>query len=231
MNNALVLIVEDESEIAEIVNAYLSRDGFRTTIAADGESALSQYRHLKPDLVILDIGLPKRDGFDLLTEFRRHGATPVIMATARAEDVDKLLALRIGADDYVVKPFNPQEIVERVKAVLRRTQGQAASASLLRCRGLELDRNAHTVCTTDKEGRPRISTTLSEYRLLEHMIRAPQRVFSRAELLDACLPESDALDRTVDSHISHLRRKLQRAGLKGYLEAVRGVGYRLEPTT
>ena len=122
MDNALILIVEDEPEIAEILDAYLSRDGFRTVRAGDGVTALQHHRMLRPDLVVLDVKLPKADGFEVLAEIRRRGDTPVIMATALAEDLDKLSALRIGADDYVVKPFNPLELVARARAVLRRTQ-------------------------------------------------------------------------------------------------------------
>ncbi len=229
MHNALILIAEDEPEIAQIMEAYLSRDGFRTISAADGDTALHHYRYLKPDLVILDIGLPKRDGLELLAEIRKNDNTPVIMATARSEDIDKLLALRIGADDYVVKPFNPQEIVERVKAVLRRTLGETDSSTLLRCRGLEMDRSEHSVSAIIGSQRVAIETTLSEYNLLLHMLPAPSRVYSRGELLDACFPNSEAMDRTIDSHVSHIRKKLVAAGLHGYLEAIRGVGYRLEP--
>jgi two-component system response regulator AdeR len=231
MQNALILIVEDETEISQIIAAYLRRDGFRTICAADGETALGHHRDLRPDLIILDIGLPKRDGMELLAEIRRRGSTPVIMATARTEDLDKLLALRMGADDYVVKPFNPQELVERAKAVLRRTKGDIDSVAMLRGADLEIDSASHLVWATNKGLRRQIDTTLSEYRLLEHMIASPGRVFTRAELLDASLPDSDAMDRTVDSHISHLRKKLQQVGLEGYLEAVRGVGYRLEPAS
>lgn len=230
MDNALILIVEDEPEIAEILDAYLGRDGFRTVRAGDGVTALQHHRMLRPDLVVLDVKLPKMDGFEVLAEIRRRGDTPVIMATALAEDLDKLSALRIGADDYVVKPFNPLELVARARAVLRRTQARGVSP-LLRLGPLEIDPQAYSAAVIwETETRP-LDLTLTEFRLLEHMARAPRKVFSRAELLDACLPDGDALERTVDSHVSNLRRKLEAAGAPELLEGVRGVGYRLSHLT
>lgn len=226
MDNALILIVEDEPEIAEILEAYLARDGFRTVRAGDGVTALQHHRMLRPDLVVLDVKLPKADGFEVLAELRRRGDTPVIMATALAEDLDKLSALRIGADDYVVKPFNPLELVARARAVLRRTQARSAR-DLLRLGPLEIDPQAYAVAVVGETESRSLDLTLTEFRLLEHMARAPRKVFSRAELLDACLPDGDALERTVDSHVSNLRRKLEAAGALDLLEGVRGVGYRL----
>lgn len=226
MDNALILIIEDEPEIAEILDAYLGRDGFRTVRAADGLTGLQHHRMLRPDLVVLDVKLPKADGFEVLAEIRRRGDTPVIMATALAEDLDKLSALRIGADDYVVKPFNPLELVARARAVLRRTRGRAG-ASLLRLGPLEIDPQAYSAGVVSETETKALELTLTEFRLLEHMARAPRKVFSRAELLDACLPDGDALERTVDSHVSNLRRKLEAAGAPDLLEGVRGVGYRL----
>jgi two-component system, OmpR family, response regulator AdeR len=227
VRNALILIVEDEPEIASILVSYLERDNFRTVTAADGDIALMHHQTLLPDLVLLDVQLPKRDGMSVLAEIRRRGATPVIMATARAEDLDKLTALNIGADDFVVKPFNPMEVVARVKAVLRRSSGAMADASVLRVGPVEID----TVCMivhVDTEGQATsLDLTLTEYRILEHMSRAPRRAFSRAELVDTCMPDSDALERTVDSHVSNLRRKLEQAGAPGFCVVVRGMGYRL----
>ena len=162
----------------------------------------------------------------MLAEIRRRGDTPVIMATALAEDLDKLSALRIGADDYVVKPFNPLELVARARAVLRRTQARGVS-HLLRLGPLEIDPQAYSVVVIGEIEAKTLDLTLTEFRLLEHMARAPRKVFSRAELLDACLPDGDALERTVDSHVSNLRRKLDAAGAADLLEGVRGVGYRL----
>ena len=166
--------------------------------------------------------MPLIDGWGVLSEVRRRGHTPVVVTTALDQDIDKLQALRIGADDYVVKPFNPVEVVARVKAVLRRTGGEGANG-VLRVGPVEIDTTAHMVRTERGE----VALTLTEFRLLAHMARTPSRVFSRSELLDACLPGSDALDRTVDSHVSKLRRKLEQAGVPDMPEGVRGVGYRL----
>ncbi|MGH6615772.1 response regulator [Sphingomonas sp.] len=227
MENALILIVEDEPEIARILQSYLERDGFRTVCAGDGDIALTHLKTLRPDLVLLDIGLPRRDGFSVLTEIRGRDNTPVIMTTARAEDLDKLSALRIGADDYVVKPFNPMEVVARVKAVLRRTRGEDFGQPLLRVDTLEVDTENYKASVARDGDRIVLDLTLTEYRLLAHLARTPRRVFTRGDLVDACLPESNALERTVDSHVSNLRRKLDRAGAPGLCVVVRGVGYRL----
>lgn len=226
MDNALVLIAEDDAEIAQILMAYLDREGFRTVHASDGVLALAQYQLLRPDLLLLDINMPKKDGLEVLAEVRRQGATPVIMATARAEDLDKLLGLRLGADDYVVKPFNPMEVVARVKAVLRRAHGTARSERL-RWGAIVIDPDAYAVTIQLGDDLVPLDVTLTEFRLLAHMIRMPNRVYSRAELVDACLPDGDALERTVDSHVSKLRRKLESAGAPGLCMGVRGVGYRL----
>ncbi len=227
MDNALILIAEDDGDIAQILTAYLDRDGFRTVCASDGEVALMHHRTLRPDLVLLDVQMPKADGFAVLAEIRRRGTTPVIMATARAEDLDTLSALRIGADDYIVKPFNPLEVVARVKAVLRRTMGAASGDAAIRWGPLDIDTIGYTAHVRGDGGQSALDLTLTEYRLLAHMARAPMRVFTRADLLDACLPEGDALERTVDSHVSKLRRKLEQAGAPGLCAGVRGVGYRL----
>jgi two-component system, OmpR family, response regulator AdeR len=227
MENALILVAEDEPDISNILTSYLERDGFRTVTAGDGEVALMHHQMLKPDLILLDVQMPKRDGMAVLAEVRRRGTTPVIMATARAEDLDKLSALHVGADDYVVKPFNPMEVVARVKAVLRRTNGAMADPVVLRVGAVEIDTVCYIVSVIGETETVALDLTLTEYRLLEHMARAPRRVFSRSELVDACLPEGDALERTVDSHISNLRRKLDAAGAPGHCVVVRGIGYRL----
>lgn len=223
----LVLVAEDEDAIADITEAYLRREGFRVARARDGESALEAHARLKPDLVILDIRMPKADGMAVLNEMRRRGHTPVIMATAMAEDLDKLLALRIGADDYIVKPFNPLELVARVHAVLRRTRS-APELRVLRAGSIEIDLDAHTVSVV-REGAPpkRIDVTPTEFALLVRMARTPRRAFARSELLESASPDGAALDRVVDSHMSHLRRKLVEGGASGLIVAVRGLGYRL----
>lgn len=227
MMNALILIIEDEPEIAEILEGYFAREGFRVICAGDGPLGLAHHQRLRPDLVVLDIKLPGLDGYEVLAALRRRGETPVIMVTALAEDLDKLQALRIGADDYVVKPFNPLEVVARARAVLRRTWGRAPEA-VLRLGPLSVDPQAIRAGVETAAGPVALDLTPTEFRILAHMAAAPGRAFARADLVDACLPEGEALDRTVDSHVSNLRRKLAAAGAGGLLTGVRGVGYRLE---
>lgn len=226
MTNALILIIEDEPEIADILRRYFEREGFRTVSAGDGETGLSHHLRLKPDLVVLDVKLPRQDGFEVLSVLRQRGDTPVIMVTALAQDIDKLQALRSGADDYVVKPFNPLEVVARAKVVLRRAGHNRKR--VMRVGALLIDMDAYTAIAEVNHQRHNLDLTRTEFRLLAHMAQWPNRVFERGELVDACLPEGDAVDRTVDSHISKLRRKLHEAGIDNQLTGVRGVGYRLE---
>ena len=227
----LVLVVEDEPGIATILSAYLERDGLRSQIASDGLQALQMFRQIAPDLVLLDIHLPTMDGIDVLRAIRDQGQTPVIMVTAMADDVDKLVALRLGADDYVLKPFNPAEVVARVRAVLRRSQPRPASeAAPIRVGALEINLEAHSAMVYDTQGRSKsLSLTLTEFRLLSTLAAQPKRCFSRLYLIENCLPESDALERVIDSHLSKLRRKLELAGQQELIETVRGIGYRLCP--
>lgn len=225
----LVLIVEDEFEIAEILSAYLKRSGMRTIHAQDGRQALEMHLRLKPDLMLLDVQMPILDGWQVLASVRACSDTPVIMLTAMDQDVDKLTGLRFGADDYVVKPFNPAEVVARVQAVLRRVGASApeAAGGVRRAGPFEVDLERHAALIQVDDRPTPLDLTLTEFKLLSEFVRAPRRVFSRAELLSTCLPEGDALERTVDSHISKLRRKLEEVGLSGVPESVRGVGYKL----
>jgi two-component system response regulator AdeR len=227
VDNALILVAEDEPEIAEVISAYLEREGFRTVRASDGRTALDIHLALKPDLVMLDVQMPRMDGWEVLAELRRRGTTPVIMLTALDQDIDKLQALRIGADDYVVKPFNAVEVAARARAVLRRSAGSAGS--LLRVGAITIDLESH-IASVNPDGASEsviLPLTLTEFRILSHMARAPKRAFSRSELVDACLPGGEALERTVDTHLSKLRRKLEDAGAPGFVNNVRGVGFRL----
>jgi two-component system response regulator AdeR len=229
MNNSLILVVEDEPEISEIIVSYLERAGFRTIQAMDGVLAYTLFRQLNPDLILLDIKMPKRDGIDVLRDIRKVSNTPIIMLTAMAEDIEKISALRLGADDYILKPFNPLEVVERVKAVLRRTKGAENDEHLVRIGMLDIDSSAHAVFVCEGEDKKMLPLTQTEFLLIAHMSAAPRRAYSRSELIDACLPEGEALERTIDSHVSNARRKLETAGVKGFLQTVRGVGYRLVP--
>ncbi|MGY2163087.1 response regulator transcription factor [Pseudomonas tolaasii] len=225
---ALVLIAEDEPEIADILIAYLKRSGFRTAHAPDGRRALDMHLALKPDLLLLDVLMPHVDGWQVLAEVRHRGTTPVIMLTAQDQDLDKLMGLRIGADDYIVKPFNPAEVVARTQAVLRRSlaHNDRSSPTVLRVDTFEIDLESYEVTVHIAGKRLPLALTVTEFRLLAQLAKSPKRVFTRAELLAQCSPESDSLERTVDSHISKLRRKIEDAGLQGVPTSIRGVGYR-----
>jgi len=228
--SALVLIAEDEPQIARILAGYLERDGYRTAFALDGQEALQQHLALAPDLLLLDVQMPRVDGWGVLTEVRRRGETPVIMLPARDQDADKLAALRVGADDYIIKPFNPAEVVARVAAVLRRSRVRhhPVGGQRLRCGPIEIDQETY-VASVLRDGAPMpLSLTLTEFRLLAHLARTPRRVCSRLELLESCMPESNSMERTVDSHVSKLRKKLEEAGVMNMPASLRGVGYRLE---
>lgn len=225
----LILIAEDEAEISEILSAYLMRSGLRCLRAKNGREALALHLSHKPDLVLLDVQMPEVDGWRVLSEIRLRGDTPVIMLTAMDQDIDKLMGLRIGADDYVVKPFNPAEVVARTQAVLRRTsqKGSSRQPSLLRVAPFQIDLDNHEVLLEVGGETRTLELTLTEFKLLVQLARAPKRVFSRAELLANSLPEGDALERTVDSHLSKLRKKIEGLGVAGIPSGVRGVGYRL----
>lgn len=225
--SALVLIAEDETEIADILIAYLQRSGLRTHHAMDGIQALSMHQTFKPDLLLLDVQMPKLDGWNVLNEIRSRGDTPVIMLTALDQDIDKLMGLRLGADDYVVKPFNPAEVVARVQAVLRRTGANKPSQpQLLRVGQFQIDLDSHEASVCINNQQQTLELTLTEFKLLACLMRAPKRAFSREELLVNCLPEGDTQERTVDSHISKLRKKLEVLDIYGVPASVWGVGYR-----
>jgi two-component system response regulator AdeR len=228
-NDNLIIVAEDDDEIADILISYLQRAGMKTFRARDGEQAINFTRLHKPDLILLDIHLPVYDGWNVLTTLRKESNVPVIMVTALDQDIDKLMGLRLGADDYVIKPFNPSEVIARVEAVLRRTKvnTEVANTRPIRtpCLTIYPDDFYVEITVTDEVVTPVLTTT--EFKLLTYLARNPRKVCSREELLDACLPEGDSLDRTVDSHMSKLRKKLENAGLKGIPESIRGLGYRL----
>lgn len=231
LTGPLILIIEDEAQIAEVVQAYLAREGFRSAYAPDGQRGLQLLQQLKPDLVLLDIRMPGQNGIDVLQAIRGQGSMPVIMLTALTDDINKLLSLRIGADDYIAKPFNPAEVIARVQAVMRRSRVASPPAqALIRLGPLVIDNAMHAAFVQSESGEPQpLALTLTEFRLLAFMARWPKRCLTRFELIDACMPESDALDRVIDSHLSNLRRKLEEARCNGLIETVRGVGYRLWP--
>ena len=220
--DGLVLIIEDEPEIVDIVRAYLARDGLRTASAGDGREGLRQHLALKPDLVLLDVQMPEPDGWQVLAELRRRGDTPVIMLTAHDQDLDKLLALRVGADDYVVKPFNPKELVARVRTRLRPTP--ETSTSTVAIGDLVLDVAGHEV----RRGDTRINLTPLEFELLLARAVKPQQVFTREMLLEQVWGYHYKADtRLVNVHVQRLRAKVEEdPDNPRIVMTVRGVGYR-----
>jgi two-component system, OmpR family, response regulator AdeR len=223
LSRPLVLIAEDELHIARVLEAYLRRESYRTDWAADGETALLLHRANRPDLVLLDIHLPKLSGYEVFQRVRQEHNTPIIFVTALAEDVERLTGLRLGADDYIVKPFSPPEVVARVAAVLRRARHPLDPSATIRLGGLEIDSDAMRATAEGQE----LALTLTEFRLLEHLAKHPNRVLNKSALMAACLPESDALERVVEVHVGNLRRKLEAAGVTDLIQTVRGVGFRL----
>lgn len=220
--NRTILIVEDEASLAGILESYLRRAGYRTERAADGMQALALWRAARPDLILLDLMIPPPDGLEVARIVRRASDVPIIMLTARDEEVDRLVGLGIGADDYVVKPYSPREVVARVKAVLRRSSGVAAPSSPSRVGPLEVDLARYEARCN---GEP-VALTASEIRLLAALASEPGVVRRRSELLAVVGdPERFADERTVDAHVKNLRRKLGACG--EWVETVRGVGYRL----
>lgn len=223
---ATVLVVEDDLDIAESLELYLRHDGHRTERALDGRRALELFHLARPDLVLLDIGLPEVDGLEVLRAIRARSDVPVIVVTARREEVDELLGLGLGADDYVTKPFSPRALLARVKAVLRRSDPQRAIPRITRVGALEIDRDRIEV----RVGEQAVPLTATEYQLLVALADAPDMALRRDQLIERAMPDSDALERTVDGHLKNLRRKLAEAGAGDVIETVRGIGYRLRRT-
>lgn len=218
----LVLVVEDEAELVEVLEMFLRQAGFRTERAPSAEQGWALFLQARPDVVLLDIGLPGEDGLELLQRLRRDSDIPVIMLTARAQDLDELVGFRLGADDYVTKPFVPQTLIARIRAVLRRGRAHR-SWTRWQVGPLEVDEDRVLVLVDDRP----IDVTPTEFRLLAHLARMPGRAVSRQELLEAAVPESDALDRAIDVHMKNIRQKLSGTTAAEQLETVRGVGYRL----
>jgi two-component system response regulator BaeR len=220
----LIAIVEDEASIAEILAAYLQREGFATQCLRTGNEADAWLATKRVDLILLDLMLPDLDGLALCRTIRARSDVPIVMVTARVEEIDRLLGLELGADDYVCKPFSPREVVARVKAVLRRSA--AATAPLNGTPALEIDEAAMLV----RLHGVRLDLTPTEFRLFHALARRPGRVSSRGDLLDAISDrDRDVFDRSVDSHIKNLRRKLaSTSGQQDIIQSIYGVGYRLE---
>ncbi len=221
---ATVLVVEDEMEIARVVRDYLANAGFDVIVVGDGDSALASMRSAHPDLLVLDLGLPGRDGLDVAREVRRWSSTPIVMLTARGDESDRIVGLELGADDYVVKPFSPKELVARVRAVLRRTRTAARGEEILRAADVEVDMAKMQV---EVAGR-RVDLTPTEFQLLATLLREPGRVFTRGQLLDAVHGVAiESYERAIDAHVKNIRRKMEPTpGSPRYVQTVHGVGYR-----
>jgi len=219
-----VLVVEDEIEIARVVRDYLRNAGFEVIVVGDGGSAVASVRSAKPDLLVLDLGLPGRDGLDVAREIRRWSDTPIVMLTARGDETDRIVGLEIGADDYVVKPFSPKELVARVRAVLRRSRTAARGDEVVRAGDVEIDTAKMRVTV----GGMLVDLTPTEFQLLATLAREPGRVFTRSQLLDAVHGVAiESYERAIDAHVKNIRRKIEpEPGSPRYVVTVHGVGYR-----
>jgi DNA-binding response OmpR family regulator len=225
-----ILIVDDDPDIIRVVRGYLEQAGYQALSAGDGGSALRLVRQERPDVVVLDLMLPGRSGWEVLQSIRADpqlSAMPIVLLTARVEDIDKVGGLELGADDYITKPFNPHEVVARVKALLRRAQlaQEAATTRVLSAGGLRLDRAQHLVTV---DGLP-VELTPTEFKLLDALLAYPGQILTRDELLEAALGYAyDGMGRALDTHIRNLRRKIEPdSNAPTYVQTIYGIGYRL----
>ena len=221
-----VLVIDDEDHIVELARLYLTREGYEVEGVGDGAEALSRFGQIKPDLVVLDIMLPGVDGLTICKEIRKHSQVPIIMLTARDEVTDKVVGLEVGADDYLTKPFHPQELVARAKALLRRSRVEPDAPQLIRAGKLDVDLERHEV----RHGNARVQLRPKEFDLLALLARHPGRVYQRSELLDLVWGyDFPGYTRTVDVHVQQLREKLTAGGVTNpTIQTVWGVGYKLE---
>ncbi len=225
-----ILIIEDEPELARVLRSYLEQAGFSVLTATRGDTGLSTWENRQPDLVILDLNLPGMDGLDVARAIRHSKAgnsnTPILMLTARVEEIDQLLGLEIGADDYVTKPYSPRLVVSRVRAILRRVETSAKPAELLRAADLEIDMQAHRITRAGQV----IDLTPTEFTLLAILAAQPGRTYSRLQLLEQMQGVAfEGYERTIDAHIKNLRLKVEMDPKKPhYIETVFGIGYRFK---
>ena len=226
---AAILIIEDEPELVRVLRSYLEQAGFQVFTAFRGDTGLTTWENIKPDLVILDLNLPGKDGLDVARAIRRQADTPIIMLTARIDETDRLIGLELGADDYVTKPFSPREVVARVKAVLRRAGGKPVPASVIRVSDLEIDLDAHSVICAGQT----IDLTPTEFSILRILASQPGRVLNRLQLLEATQGTAfEGYERTIDTHIKNLRKKLEVCLPEmEVISAVYGSGYKLNYVT
>lgn len=228
MSNAEILVVEDEPKIARLLTDYLEREGFRVTVLEEGTNAVETIREKKPAFLILDLMLPGKDGLTICKEVRKFSDVPIMMLTARTEEIDRLIGLEVGADDYVCKPFSPREVVARVKIILRRVKGRPAEISddrkTYRNVSLDIDRFQCEV-----GGQP-VELTPVEFRLLNALMASPGRVYSRDKLMEQAYDDRRVVsDRTIDTHIKNLRKKLSQVESgEELIHSIYGVGYKIE---
>jgi two-component system response regulator ResD len=226
MSGNRVLVVDDEDHILELARLYLAREGYQIETVSDGAQALTRFGQVKPDLVVLDIMLPNVDGLTICREIRKQSQVPIIMLTARDEVTDKVVGLELGADDYLTKPFHPQELVARAKALVRRARLEPDQPGLVRAGRLEVDLERHEV----RFGEGKVQLRPKEFDLLALLARHPGRVFQRSELLDLVWGyDFPGYTRTVDVHVQQLREKLAQGGVRNpTIQTVWGVGYKLD---
>jgi DNA-binding response OmpR family regulator len=221
--SSLILVVDDEPKIVRLARDYLEKNGFRVVTAGDGPSALASARRERPDLVVLDLLLPGLDGREVCRILRRESDVPVIMLTALSEESDQIVGLEIGADDYIIKPFSPRALVARVRALLRRAQGDVQAPAVIRAGGLEVDVTRHSATLAGAL----LHLTPSEFDLLAALARHPGQTLTRQQLMDDLYGgAASSVDRSIDSHVKNLRRKLESAAGRDMIETVYGVGYR-----
>lgn len=222
--NETILVVDDEPKITRLARDYLEQSGYHVLIAADGVTALQVARRERPDLIVLDLMLPKMDGLDVCRTLRRESAVPIIMLTARSEETDRLIGLELGADDYITKPFSPRELVARIRATLRRVQGKVYTPGTLRFSRFEIDLERHRLFIDNQP----VHLTRSEFTLLSVLAQNPGQVLSRAQLLDQLYGiATTGYDRSIDAHIKNLRRKIEPdPSQPTYILTVYGIGYR-----
>jgi DNA-binding response OmpR family regulator len=218
----LILVVDDEPKITRLARDYLEKNGFRVLTAADGQSAITTARREKPDLIVLDLMLPVIDGREVCRILRRDSDVPIIMLTALSEEIDQVTGLEIGADDYITKPFSVRALVARVRALLRRTRGEIKAPSIIRAGNLEIDSEKYAVTFN---GNP-LKMTPNEFKLLQRLASRPGQTLTREQLLEDLHGTASSMDRSVDSHIKNLRKKLEAASGASMIETVYGIGYR-----
>src|SRR5512146_1563154 len=221
-----ILVVDDEPQIVKVVKAYLEKAGFQVVTAVSGPTALSIFEKEKPDFMILDLNLPGMDGLDVCRMIRRQSDVPILMLTARVEETDKLIGLEIGADDYVIKPFSPREVVARVRTILRRSSTGPAKNEVLQIGDLEINLEDHTVTISGRQ----VELTPTEFEILVVLARQPKRVFSRLQIMEQAQGSAfEGYERTIDAHIKNIRLKIEPNPKKpDFIHTVFGVGYKLE---